>query len=115
VCFQAGCVHFEKLTQSVAGSTWLTDLLTERKSAACDHDRYAHADGRVGVESGRRSYKHHDESCSNDSEIVQDISKDMDDDSIDSQVRMCMLFRWILLLKSAHHCTSMNSNVTYKI
>jgi hypothetical protein len=91
------------------------DPLTERESAAGNHDRYAHADGGIGVESVWRLYKHHDKSCGDDSKVIQDISKDMNDDSIDSQITVCMLFRWVLLLRSAHCRAPMNLNMTYKI
>jgi hypothetical protein len=115
-CFQAEYVRFEKLPLSVAiNCRPKGGLLTERKSAACDHDRYAHADSGIGVESVRRSYKHHDKSCGDNSKVVQDISKDMNDDSVNSQVTVCMLFRWILLLKSAHRRTLIDPNMTYEI
>lgn len=76
------------LRKAVYVSLWFftscVSFLTERKRAACNHDGYGHADCRIGVKSVWRSHQHHDESCSDDSKIVQDISKDMDDDSVDS-------------------------------
>jgi len=116
------CTSKQDMATSKSCLRWLVascekrvSLLTKRKSAACNHNRYAHRYGGVSVESVRRSYEHHDESCSDDSKIVQHISKDMNDDSIDSQIAMRMVFRRILLIKSARCRTWMGSNMTRKI
>jgi len=93
------CASKQDMAASKSCLRWLVascekriSLLTKRKSAACDHNRYAHRHSRIGIESVRRSYEHHDESCSDDSKVVQHISRDMDDDSIDSQIAMRMFF-----------------------
>lgn len=61
---------------------------TQGQGAARYHDRYAHADSGIGIESVWRLHQHHDKRNSDHTNVVQNISNDMDDNSIKSQVAM---------------------------
>lgn len=62
--------------------------LTQGQSTARYHDRYAHADSGIGIESVWRLHQHHDKRSSDHTKVVQNISNDMDDNSINSHVAM---------------------------